>query len=72
MNRIASVLVLIAGLVILGVGVNAANSVTSETATALTGTPTDRALWLMIGGGAVALFGLIGLIRSLSAPPHQA
>jgi len=70
MNRLISVLLLIAGLVVVGVGINAANSVTSETATAVTGAPTDRALWLMIGGGAVALWGLIGLIRSLSAKPH--
>ncbi len=71
MNRLIPVLVLLAGLVLLGVGINAANSVSSETATAVSGTPTDKALWLMIGGGAVALFGLIGVIRSLSAKPGQ-
>ena len=71
MNRLVPVLLLIAGLVVLGIGINAANSVSSETSTAVTGTPTDKALWLMIGGGAVALFGLIGVVRGVSAKSSE-
>lgn len=68
MNRLIPVLVLIAGLILLGVGINAANSAASETTELVTGTPSNKALWLMIGGGAVALFGLIGMIRGRHAP----
>ena len=70
MNRTISVLLLVAGLVVLGVGINAANSFGSETSEALTGAPTDKALWLMLGGGLVALFGLVGLLRKPTALPH--
>ena len=66
MNRSISAIILIAGLIVLGIGINAANSVGSETSEAFTGAPTDKALWLMIGGGLVALFGLVGLIRKPS------
>ena len=70
MNRWLSVVLLVAGLVVLGLGINAANSVSSETAEAFTGTPTDKAMWLMIGGGVLALVGLIGLIRKPTALTH--
>ena len=70
MNRALSIALLVGGLVLLGFGINAANSVSGETSTALTGTPTDKALWLMIGGGVVALVGLVGLMRKPTALPH--
>lgn len=64
MNKSLAIVLLLVGLVLLGVGINAANSITSETSTAITGSPTDKSLWLMIGGGAAALVGLIGVISS--------
>ena len=63
MNKTTAIVLLIAGAVLLVVGINASESVTSETSKAFTGSPTDKALWLMIGGGAAALFGIIGLMR---------
>lgn len=70
MNRVLSIVLLVAGLVALGFGINAANSVAGETSTALTGAPTDKALWMMLGGGVVALIGLVGLMRKPSALSH--
>jgi hypothetical protein len=70
MNRWFYALLLIAGLVVLGVGINAANSVASESSQVVTGTPTDKALWLMLGGGLISLAGLVGLLRKSSALSH--
>jgi len=63
MSRTISAIVLIAGLALLAFGYQASESITGETSQAVTGTPTDKALVLMIGGGVVALIGLIGLFR---------
>src|SRR4029434_2874780 len=64
MNKPLCIVLLLAGLALLVYGINATNSVASETSEALTGSPTNKAMWLMIGGGAAALLGLIGLIGS--------
>jgi hypothetical protein len=68
MNKPVWIVMLLVGLAVLLVGVTASNSISSETSTSLTGTPTDQALWMMIGGGAVALLGLAGLIGSVRTP----
>ena len=71
MNRWIASILLVAGSVILAVGINASNSVASEGVEAVTGAPTDKALWMMIGGGVIALIGLAGMFRSPRTPiPH--
>jgi len=61
LNKIVSILLLVAGVVVLIVGINSSNSFSSETSEVFTGSPTDNAMWLMIGGGAMTLVGLAGL-----------
>ncbi len=61
MNKLVSIVLLAAGVVVLVVGINASNSFSSETSEVFTGSPTDKAMWMMIGGGALALFGLVGI-----------
>ena len=63
MNRTFSAILLVAGLALAGFGYRASESVTSETSEAFTGTPTQTAMILMIGGALVAFIGLIGLFR---------
>ena len=71
MNRWISGILLVAGSVILAVGIRAANSVASESVEAVTGAPTDKSLWMMIGGGVIALIGLVGMFRTPRTPiPH--
>ena len=67
MNRSISAILLIAGLALVAFGYRASESVTSETSEAFTGTPTQTAMVLMIGGALVALVGLVGLIRGQRA-----
>ena len=70
MNRWLYGIVLLIGLALLGLGISAANSVGSETVQAVSGTPSDKALWMMVGGGALALIGLVGITRKPTSLPH--
>ncbi|MBL8804678.1 MAG: DUF3185 family protein [Planctomycetes bacterium] len=63
MNRTLSIVVLLVGLVLLVLGFNESESVASDFSRLFTDEPTDRALWLLIGGGALALIGAAGLFR---------
>ncbi len=63
MNKPLSVAILIVGIILLVFGLNAHDSVASSAKEAVTGTPTDKSLWLIVlgtigivTGGAGALF----------------
>jgi hypothetical protein len=64
-------LVLIAlGVVLLVYGINSSNSVGSDVKKAITGTPTDRSMWLIIGG-VVAAAGGLGVLVLRGSPPEN-
>ena len=63
MNRAISLALLIIGIVLLIMGINASDSVGSEISEAVQGTPTDRSIWLIVGGIAAAIIGGLGLLR---------
>lgn len=63
MNRTLSIALLVVGLVLVALGFNASESVASDVSRLFTDEPTDRALWLLIGGGALVLIGGAGLFR---------
>lgn len=63
MNRIASLALLVLGVVLLAMGWDAYRSVGSDVSRVFTGAPTDRAVWLLVGGGLAAVAGLAGLSR---------
>ena len=62
MNKIISLVFLVAGLVLLGYGINANHSLASGVSKAFTGIPSDKALLLIVGGGVLAAIGLAGFI----------
>ncbi len=64
MNRIVSIVLIAVGLVLVVMGVLESDSVASDISRLFTNEPTDRALWLLIGGGALVLIGGGGLFRS--------
>lgn len=69
MNKAISLALLAVGIVLFIYGMNASDSVGSGISRAVTGAPTDRTIWLLIGGivaGIVGLFGLIGGSKSSS------
>ena len=63
MNKLISIALLVAGIVLIVYGVSASNSVGSGVSRMFTGAPTDRTLWFLIGGGVAAAVGLAGLLR---------
>ena len=64
MNKIFSLALLVGGIVLIVIGVNATNSFSSDVSRFFTGSPTDKAVWMLIGGGIAAAIGLFGTFRS--------
>ena len=52
------------GVLLLDFVVNEMNSVGSDLSRAFTGAPTDRAIWMLVGGIAAAVAGIAGLLGS--------
>ena len=67
MNKIVPLALLVGGIVLLIIGFNAINSFSSDVSRFFTGSPTDKAVWMLIGGSVAALVGLAMLWRS---PKH--
>ena len=63
MNKIISIALLVGGIILIVYGVSASNSVGSGVSRMFTGAPTDKTLWLLIGGGIAAAVGLVGVLR---------
>ena len=63
MNKLISIGLLVGGILLMVYGVGASNSLGSGVSRMFTGAPTDKTIWLLIGGGAAALIGVIGLLR---------
>jgi len=63
MNKIVSLALLIGGVVLIIIGINATNSFSSDVSRFFTGSPTDKAVWTLIGGVLAAVVGLFGTLR---------
>jgi hypothetical protein len=53
--------------VLIVIGINATNSFSSDVSRFFTGSPTDKAVWMLIGGIAAAIIGLFGVRRGSKA-----
>jgi choline-glycine betaine transporter len=58
-RRIGGIVLLVVGVAVLIVGVNASHSVADHVSNTFTGKFTRETMWYFIGGGAAALFGLL-------------
>ena len=63
MNKGMSVALLVVGVILLAFGFNAYHSASSDVSRFFTGAPTDKALWLLIGGLVAGIVGFLGLAR---------
>ena len=54
---------LVGGVVLLVYGINATNSFSSDVSRFFTGSPTDKAVWMVMGGLVAILVGLVGTWR---------
>ncbi len=64
MNKIISLAFLAGGVVLIIYGISASDSIGSEFSRLFTGSPTDKTLWLLIGGVVCAAIGLGGIFNS--------
>jgi uncharacterized protein DUF3185 len=67
MNKLTSLVLLVGGIVLIIVGINATNSFNSDISRFFTGSPTDKAVWMLIGGILAAVVGLAGMMRGSKA-----
>jgi hypothetical protein len=67
MNRILSLVLLVGGIVLIVYGINASDSISSSFSRFFTGNPTDKTMWLLIGGTAATVVGLVGMLRGSKA-----
>jgi len=63
MNKGISVALLVIGVILLVFGLNVYHSASSDVSRFFTGAPTDKALWLLIGGAVAGVVGFLGLAR---------
>ena len=63
MNKTVSIAMLGAGILLTIFGIGATKSFSSDLSRFFTGAPTDKAIWMLVGGVVVAVIGLVGLWR---------
>lgn len=63
MNKPLSIALLVIGVILLIYGISAGDSVASNVKETVTGTPTDKSMWLIIGGVVAVILGGFGMLR---------
>jgi drug/metabolite transporter (DMT)-like permease len=63
MNKIVSIALLVGGVVLVIFGINATNSFSSDVSRFFTGSPTDKAVWMLLGGAVATVVGLVLTLR---------
>jgi hypothetical protein len=58
---------LAAGVTLVIFGINASQSRASDISRFFNGSPTDKTMWLLVGGGALFIVGLVGTLRGSKA-----
>jgi len=66
MNKGIGIALLVVGIALVIFGFSSSDSVTSGVSRAFTGAPTDKALWLLLGGSAAAIVGAVMTFRRSS------
>ncbi len=64
MNKGTAIALLVVGVVLLIFGYNAYHSASSGLSEAITGAPTDKSIWLLIGGLIASIVGGYSLART--------
>lgn len=63
MNKPVSLALLVGGVVLIIWGISASDSIGSSFSRIFTGAPTDRTIWLLLGGILAAVIGFLGVMR---------
>jgi multisubunit Na+/H+ antiporter MnhB subunit len=68
MTNIVGLAIFAVGIVLLVLGFNASHSFSSDVSRFFTGNPTDKSVWLLVGGAAAIIVGLVVAIRGVRRP----
>lgn len=63
MNKSIALALLAGGIVLAVLGVSEMNSFTSDISRMFTGVPTNRSIWMLVGGAVLATLGLAGTLH---------
>jgi len=63
MDKAISLAILAGGILLVVFSVSASNSVSSDISRIFTDAPTDKAIWMLVGGIVATIIGLVGLLR---------
>ncbi len=63
MNKGIGIALLVVGLILVAIGFNASGSASSGISRIFTGAPTNKTLWLLLGGVASAIVGAVMTFR---------
>ena len=64
MNKGIGIALLVVGVALIVFGFNASDSASSNVSRIFTGAPTNKALWMLLGGSAAAIVGAVMTFRS--------
>jgi len=67
MRKAHSLALLVGGVMFVIFGISASQSLGSDISRFFTGSPTDKAIWMLIGGVVLFIVGLLGLLRGSTA-----
>ena len=67
MNKAFSLAFLVGGIVLVIFGISASESLGSDISRFFTGSPTDKAIWMLIIGAVMSVIGLAGVWRGFRA-----
>jgi len=68
MNKPISLALFVGGIILIIYGISASDSIGSDFSRFFTGSPTDKTMWLLIGGAVAAAAGAAGLLRGSKTP----
>ncbi len=63
MDKTISLAILAGGILLVIFGVSASSSISSDISRIFTDAPTDKAIWMLVGGVVMTIIGLVGLLR---------
>ena len=63
MNKPVALALLAGGILLIIFGVSAVQSFSSDLSRFFTGAPTDKAIWMLVGGVAASIIAVVGLVR---------
>jgi len=63
MNKIIAIALLVGGIILAILGIQSMHSFSSDFSRFFTGSPTDKAVWMLLGGVVAAVIGLTMTVR---------